>query len=366
MHKIIDTMADLTDANVVRSEKRRTLDKMVLEAIQMFDGLTLDQLEKLKIDIPKNLQTKDVGETNETIKRNFLTNSLARLEGKIPIEGKMEKAKIFSRSKKDIVHGKLVKQYFAIKNDGEAMIVALPRSPSVKEIIENNPVAVIVDSTTIIITTSTHAEEEYCNDLSSPIEYIDKNRFGYVIELPDYVGKFFKLGNDSSFYTSDPVISNDGIIVIEVNESLESKEKKPLLGKEIDGKIQKNIVFLEDSNLFIERIDGKMKETKHKFKVITKLEEFQKHIKKNGEKIDVISVDDQVGDKSVAASIISEIKQNATNAVVGVMSQSIDKESQKQYHEIGYNFVIQKRKRREKNTSGVMDLDAFIRFLEVV
>tara|TARA_Y100000590_G_scaffold142364_2_gene163346 strand:+ start:854 stop:1933 length:1080 start_codon:yes stop_codon:yes gene_type:complete len=359
-------MADLTDANVVRSQKRKTLDRMVFEAIQMFDGLTLDQLEKLKIDIPKKLQKKDAEETKETIKRNFLTNSLARLEGKIEIEGKMEKPKIFSRSKKDIVHGKLVKQYFAIKNDGKDMIVALPQSPLVEEIIENNPVAVIINSTTIIITTSVHAEEEYSNDLSSPIEYIDKSRFGFVIELPNYVGKFFKLENDSSFYTSDPVISSDGTIVIEVNESLESKEKEPLLGKEIGGEIQKNIVFLEDSNLFIERIDGKMKETKHEFKVLTKLEEFQKYIKKNGEKIDVISVDDQVGDKSVAASIIVEIKQNAPNAVVGVMSASIDEESQKQYHEIGYNFVIQKRKRQGKNTSGVMDLDAFIKFLEVV
>ena len=134
------------------------------------------------------------------------------------------------------------------------MIVALPQSPLVEEIIENNPVAVIVNSTTIIITTSTHAEEKYCNDLSSPIEYIDKSRFGFVIELPNYVGKFFKLGNDSLFYTSDPVIRNDGTIVIEVNESLESKEKEPLLGKEIGGEIQKNIVFSPPFALFYNRI----------------------------------------------------------------------------------------------------------------
>ena len=229
----------LGDANDIRTQKRIELDNLVLDKIRIYNGLTLRQIEDLKITIPEGLRTEK--RPDKKIERKFLINSLSRLEGKTG-----ETPKIYSRYKEEPIHGKSIKEYFYGTPESDKTIITIPDTTELSKDLMKNPCAYVHDNETIGICDATQKETVFDSGFGSipaiiplqklgedVVETNNKNKF----KLPHSIITFFNL-ETREWYFAKPKFTNKGMLlrIIAPKESKENPStKKP-----------KNILVLED------------------------------------------------------------------------------------------------------------------------
>ena len=321
----------LEEANNIRSQKRIELDNLVLEKIKKFNGLTLRQIEDLKIPIPEHLRTAK--RPDKKIERKYLINSLSRLEGKAG-----GKQFIYSRYKEETIHGKAVKEYFYIADNREndKTIITIPDAPELKDLMKD-PYAYVYDKDTIAICPgpnnlseiiTDHAvkdiDEEVLNERNfSRLEIVEtdgRNQF----KLPKEIINFFKLEEDNWYFEkpSFELIKDSQVILLRIINPKDSREEKSL-------KQSKNILVLEDNQRFTERIKRCFKKHKHKITYTNSEDRFMEIIKKDGKTFDVISLDNKVRGKLLAEKVSPLVRYYAPNAKLGLISGQIDEERDK-------------------------------------
>ena len=78
-------------------------------------------------------------------------------------------------------------------------------------------------------------------------------------------------------------------------------------------------------------------------------------------------MDNKINGVEIAEKLSSKVRYDAPNALVGLISNTVDRDIQKFFQDLGYNFIIKKRTSDDDDVKDdSMTLDQFIAWLEVV
>mgnify|MGYP004298141241 CR=1 FL=1 len=155
--------SNLTNAIEARKKSKVKNDKIVLNAILQYSGLTVQQLAEWI----SNLADKP------DLKRSFLINSLQRLED----EGKI-------KSNTELVHGKLIKKYY--KKYSDKITVIIPSAARLKYI-QDEPHAYAIDANTITVSTKNNKELIVECKFNSKLKKLKQNEFELSKEFINFL-----------------------------------------------------------------------------------------------------------------------------------------------------------------------------------
>ena len=327
-----------------RKKEKDQKDNLILSFLEKYQGLTLSKLEEF---LKKHFESFDEIPTDIT-KRSFLLNSLIRLE---------DEGKIYSQIEPDPIHGKIVRQYFKKFTDKDQTIITIQNDPMLKNL-QENPFVYVRSFDEILISKEKWIKRNSEGVYLGPFEMekirdmSGRKRF----RLPQEIIEFFKL-DETNYYFEKSYKENQ--IILKKIKSLESKEVKPR--KKI-----KNILVLEDSVRTTNKIKKKFSETPHKITYTNNETSFLKILKEKGKSFDIISMDNKINDVEIAEKLSSQVRYHAPNALVGLISNTVDNDILRLFQDLGYNFIIKKRESKDNDISDAMTYDEFIVWLEVV
>ena len=327
-----------------RKKDKEKKDKLILDCLKKFYGLTLNEIETYF----QNRNNNDTKIPSDIAKRTFLLNSLNRLA---------EEEKIYSHTAKDPVHGKIVRKYYHNNGNNDSTIIRINLDDPMLENISENPCAYIKNSDQIII--AKKGADSVVTNLPTnqqmfwEVKKIDSKS----LQLPEQIIDFYSL--DTGKYYFEKEIDKNKITLTRIR-SLESETPKPR--KKI-----KNILVLEDSQRYTKQIKRRFKETQHKITYTKTYDNFLKVLEKYGKTFDVISMDNKINDVEIAEKLSSKVRYHSPNALVGLISNTVDRDILKTFQDFGYNFIIKKRVTDDTDdTDDSMTMDEFISWLEVV
>ena len=311
-----------------RTKKRLELDSIVFDTIQHHPGYTLKQIQKLLSE----------GNRASDFDISFLTNSLARLK---------KEGKIFSQTKDDVVHGKVINTYYIQslnneknnefhlkfkKNDLQNSIGYLSETdtPIVSHAINREKIIVTI------------ANNDYYNNITKFSNKFIVNSDGEWIKLKfhdDFI-TFYDLEEGKYLFRIEPDEKIQSLILTRVANKLSKDEKEiPTI---------KRILILEDEEEWAQELTERLETEGYEADYATSVPEFKQKLKE-GAPFDFISLDkkiiDETDSEDVAGELFFEIKRKSPNAKVGILSRKIEPSEFDYYQELGFICLLLKRPR---------------------
>ena len=106
----------------------------------------------------------------------------------------------------------------------------------------------------------------------------------------------------------------------------------------------KNILVLEDTPRYTEKLKRKFKKEKHNITYANSLDKFTKIIEKDGKTFDIVSLDNNIKGELLAEKVSALVRYHAPDAKLGLISGQIAEEEIKFFQDLGFDFFIKKRK----------------------
>ena len=331
--------SNLVNAIEARKKSKERNDKIILKIISDYNGLTSKQIATWISKL----------EDKPDLKRSFLINSLKRLE---------DAGKIITSS--EFVHGKLIKKYKRKYSD--KITVTIPNGTAFKDI-QDEPYAYVIDWTTIIISTKNNKEfnrPASPNQVSpQPIKLKLKKIMQNKFELPKEFIHFYDLQPGSFTFDYEYPSKKQNIIdhiiikIIRNASSINVNKSKPI----------KCVLILEDSIIFGNTLKDAFEDEGHSVTITHTVDEFIKALKKNGKSFDIISLDNKVDNQYIAKEMSIEIKYNAPQAHIGLISSQFNDSEREVFQDLAFEFILKKNPRRGK---GSIDLEEFLAWVSTV
>lgn len=309
--KLANVPERLKEAQMERMKTAGAMDDVVFHVIQRYQNLTLKQIESFF----EKAEMKGYP-------RSFLLNSLRRLE---------EDKKIFSRTTEDAIHGKLTKIYFIKSNESLDVTSVKIRRNEFMPFLDNNPAVFAIKDDEIWISPEDDVECQRESIFFNPAKTVDYDYDYLLIKLPDKFIKFYKL--DSGKYYFKKLYQKNRIIL---------QKKMIFKSDEFIHKKNKKIVILEDSKIFGKRLEKKLKIEGHNPIVFLDEKKFMSYLKQNGKSVDVISLDKKIKSKNIADKISYEIRYNAPQAKIGLLTVSLSRKEKMLYQDLNFDFILNK------------------------
>ena len=320
--KFVKVPKRLQAAAKKRREDKIELDKIIQDLFDDFQFLTIQQIEKIF--------KKSNFEKKEKLKRSFLINSLKRLE---------EMNIISSKTGGGTIHGKLTKFYHKTLPKDYDYTKIIIGATDYFSFLKHHPTAYAMDSDTIIIT-STNSQEHIAKAkffTEIPLQTSLNKPDLIILQLPKEFIKFYKLRPGEYYF--DQIFSNDMIIL---------KKIRNIKSEDMESISQKLVLILEDNIKYGARIEKRLKQDGHKIILTTTVPEFLDELKLNCDKIDIISLDNSVGRQDVAEKVSYEIRNYAPKAKIGLLTNNLDEDEEKQFQILNFHYILPKKPSRSK------------------
>jgi CheY-like chemotaxis protein len=304
----------LQKARDIRSKETEEHDQAVLDCLQRYQRLSLKQIKEILTS----------GTRQKIFKDAFLTNSLKRLE---------DKRLIFSETPLEPVHGKMVKYYFyRFTNDLDEDKIIIPKNTTLT-FLDDIPMAYSISDDTIVISDKNSQKYSSQAKFSSPLIEKKISNDEKIFQLPVLFIKFYKLERGTYYFKKE--FTEDALLLkkIKIHKSME------------EDKIQntKNILILEDHIEYAKKLVERLKKEGHMVIHVSTVQEFLKVLKEKGQKLDVISLDKRIEEESVAKLLSYEIRHEAPQAKIGILSSNLNEDERMEYQNLDFDFILPKK-----------------------
>ena len=303
----------LQKAQKIRMERSDRMDETVYKTIERFQNITLMQLDDF---------FKMAGKGGK-FSRTFLVNSLKRLE---------KENRIYSRTTEEPIHGKLTKVFF-IKSEEPLDVteIKIVKQPFMG-FLEKPLSAYAIKDNMIIISNSDRNDLLEKANFVEPIIIKESDSETIILQLANKFIDFYRLEVKRFYF--EKIYESDKIILIRKNilKSSDPVEKKI-----------KKIILLEDNKKFGSTLEDKLKKVGHDVKWFRDPEEFIEYLQKEGKNIDIVSLDMEIDNSKIADKISYEIRHNAPQAKIGLLSDNLEDElEKKKFLDLNFDFVLPK------------------------
>ena len=310
-----------------RSLNTKKNDQILLNCLERYQKLTLKQIQEIFSG----------GEKKDIFQRSFLLNALKRLE---------DKQLIFSRTSKDIIKGKIIKSYFYkfVKNQDETEIV-IPKNTKIT-FLEKTLEAYSITNDKIIITSADNEDISKRAIFSEPISIIKSYNEVKILKLPPLIIRFYEL-YPGTFYFDKEILSD--LIILKKIKILKTSNKEK---QKIDH--LKKILLLEDHISYGNDLVKKLKKEGHTVELVRTVTDFENILKKDGKTFDIISLDRRIDNEHVAKQLSYEIKYNAPQAKVGLLTgTTLTDEEKDEFQNLDFDYILPKKSKIKTGFSQV-------------
>ena len=307
----------LEEARYKRSLETEKNDKIVLECLRRYQRLTIKQIEKI---LKK-------GDQKQIAKRSFLLNSLKRLE---------DEHLIFSKTSEDTVYGKLKKYYFyKFTNQVGAIEIIIPKNAEVA-FLDKTPTAYSISNDKIAISSADNQDFINRAKFSKSLETKQITEEEIVFRLPKSFIDFYSLQPNTFYFEKE--ITKNSIILKKIKIVKSADEEKDEISN------TKKILILEDHKEFGKTLAKRLERDGHNVVLVQNVEEFFKMLKNEGKTFDVISLDRKVGFDNVAKRLSYEIRYNAPQAKVGLLTATtLSEQEEEDYQNLDFDYILPKK-----------------------